>query len=93
MTTAALAIVHQDEARDSPATGRLGGEGGVANHGGSLKRSTLCVSAKTCEGSNHDADPLDDVRCLAMSENVTLRRFPFGDGRHRSWLPATPSDR
>jgi hypothetical protein len=24
------------------------------------------VSAKTCDGSNHDADPLDDVRCLAM---------------------------
>ncbi len=65
LTTALLAIVHQDVARGS-ATGRREGEGGVSSQGGSLKRSTLCVSAKTCDGSNHDADPLDDVRCLAM---------------------------
>jgi hypothetical protein len=68
LTTAVLAIVHQDTARDSSAIARLGAEGGVNSQGGSLKRSTLCVSAKTCEGSNHDADPLDDVRCLDMPE-------------------------
>ena len=68
LTTAVLAIVHHDTVRGSPAIARLGAERGVDSHGGSLKRSTLWVSAKTCEGSNQDADPLDDVRCLAMQK-------------------------
>jgi len=54
----------------------------VATHGGSLNRSTRWVSAKTCEGSNHDTDPLEDMRCLFMRENVTPPGFGFGDGRH-----------
>ena len=87
LTTAVLAIVHHDTARDSPVTARLGAAGGVDSHGGSLKRSTLCVSAKTCEGSNQDPDPLDDVRCLAMPENVTPASIAFGDGHPTSRAP------
>ncbi len=38
------------------------------------------MSAKTCEGSNQDTDPFEDMRCLLMPENVTPPRFAVGDG-------------
>ena len=50
----------------SPPLARLGEGSGAATHGGSLNRSTLWVSEKTCEESNQDTDSLEDMRCLLM---------------------------
>src|ERR1035441_2919957 len=91
LTTAVFAIVHRDPWRDPPPVDRLGAGSGAATHGGSLNRSTLCVSEKTCDESNHETEPLEDIRCLLMYENVTLRGFPFGDGSSLGRVPTGTS--
>ena len=88
LTTAVFAIVHREPARAPPPVDRLGAGSGseATTHGGSLNRSTLCVSEKTCDESNHETEP-PEIRCLVMGENVTPRGLPFGDGHVRSRGP------
>jgi hypothetical protein len=66
VTASALAIAHRDDLVVSDAIARLGDVGVVITQGGSLNRSIRWVSANTCEASNHDADPMADLRSLLM---------------------------
>src|ERR1700681_337340 len=84
VTTSAVAITHLDCLAVSTAIARLGAMGELVSHGGSLKRSILCVSVNTWDGSNHDADPMADLRSLLTTANVTLVSFDFADTGTRS---------
>ncbi len=62
----------------------------VAGHGGSSNKSTLWVSAKTCDGSNQAPDPLEDVRCLAMRGKSNADEIPDRGWEATAGLVAGP---